>query len=86
MGSMDVSLLIWSNSGLARNAQFKLTDSSSVSAAQAIRMPTNLPSRNCRRLTGLLITVSAVRPSISSLIEMLDAKTPKRMAASMTMS
>ena len=49
-------------------------------------MPRNLPIRNCRRLTGLLISVMAVRPSISSLIDMLAASTPNRTAASMTMS
>ena len=47
---------------------------------QAIRMPRNLPIRNCRRFTGLLIRVTAVRPSISSLIDMLAASTPKSTA------
>ena len=49
-------------------------------------MPRNLPIRNCRRLTGLLMSVTAVRPSISSLIDMLAASTPKSSAASMTRS
>ena len=44
------------------------------------KMPTNLPSRNCRRDTGLLMSVTAVRPSISSLTNMLAARTPNRTA------
>ncbi len=49
-------------------------------------MPANLPSRNCRRDTGLLISVTAVRPSISSLTNMLAASVPKANAASMMVS
>ena len=52
----------------------------------ANRMPENLPSKKCRRETGLLTTVTAVRPSISSLIDMLAATTAKRTADSMIIS
>ena len=49
-------------------------------------MPANLPSMNWRRETGLLITVMAVRPSISSLIDRLAVSAPNRTAASMIVS
>ena len=49
-------------------------------------MPRNLPSRNWRRDTGLLIRVTAVRPSISSLIDWLAAMAPNRAAASIMVS
>ena len=49
-------------------------------------MPRNLPSKNWRRETGLLIRVTAVRPSISSLIDWLAAKVPNRAATSIMVS
>ena len=57
-----------------------------TSTSPAIRMPTNLPTRNSRRDTGLLISVTAVRPSISSLIDVLAANTAKTTANSMMRS
>ena len=51
----------------------------------ASKMPTYLPSKNWRRDTGLLMTVMAVRPSISSLIDRLAASTPKSTPANMMM-
>ena len=49
-------------------------------------MPAYLPSMNWRRDTGLLMTVMAVRPSISSLIDRLAVSAPNRTAASMIVS
>ena len=52
----------------------------------ARKMPTNLPSKNCRRVTGLLMSVTAVRPSISSLTDMLASRTQNSIVANMIMS
>ena len=45
-----------------------------ISSATSTR-PTNLPMMNCRRVSGLESTVSAVRPSISSATETLAVQT-----------
>ena len=44
--------------------------------------PRNLPRMNCRRLTGLESTVSAVRPSTSSETETLADHTATMIARS----
>ncbi len=68
------------------NVQFNHQPTIRASAQAAAKIPRYFPSRNCRRDTGLLITVIAVLPSISSLIEMAAPKTPNSTAASMAVS
>ena len=46
----------------------------------------NFPNKNCRRDIGLLINVIAVRPSISSLIDMAAATTAKNTPPSISQS
>jgi hypothetical protein len=71
---------------LYSNTTSKNQPSAATMTRQTSRMPANLPSRNCRRETGLDMSVTAVRPSISSLIDMLAAIAPKATAASMMVS
>ena len=52
----------------------------------ASRMPKYLPSKNCRLVTGLLMSVTAVRPSISSLTDMLASRTQNSIVDNMIMS
>ena len=75
-----------SNRGLMYRAHVSTQPSKSVITQQASRMPRYLPMKNCRRLTGLLMTVMAVRPSISSFTEMLAVKRPNRPENSITAS
>src|SRR5262249_54087795 len=82
-GSATCSL---SNQTLNAIMPSKNQASSPVMSIAARKMPANLPSKKWRRETGLLITVTAVRPSISSLIDMLAATTEKTTAASMIVS
>ena len=57
--------------------QLKNQPNRTVMTSAASRMPRYLPSKNWRRETGLLIRVTAVRPSISSLIDVLARTAPK---------
>ena len=75
-----------SYSGLNQTTRKNIRLRMPVISTAAIRMPKNFPRMNCRRDTGLLISVTAVRPSISSLIDMLAASTAKRPAKSMMVS
>src|SRR5271165_4926790 len=60
---------------LKTTTQTKNQPSRTVINKAANKRPKNLPSKNWRREIGLLISVTAVRPSISSLTEMLAAIT-----------
>ena len=74
IGSTTSSSRLPGKPGCSSSIQFIHQPTIKASANEAATMPRYLPSRNCRRVTGLLISVMAVRPSISSLIEMLAAR------------
>ena len=74
------------NRGWMCSTQIRNQPIARVRAKAANNAPTYFPSKNWRRVTGLLITVIAVRPSISSLIEMLVISTPNATGASIATS